>query len=189
MGLNKKVEEEIKKDGFIKKNAKKGGRYVKNETEKFTNMKDIVYYSSYIKKMLHVMNPFKEKEKAREETFDNAIKRLDIDEGQLKNSFSYFKFHFYLGFVLFFASLFFGSYLILLKHNFWAFGPVVACISIGLSFLFIGSFRTFQINKRELCGVMKWKSEGFYFPKKFITNEEIKVAKRRESKKELQKLR
>lgn len=189
MGLNKEVKEEIK-EGFIKKTAKKGAGYVKDETKKFTNMKDIMHYSGMIKSMMSFLNPFKEKDEKnkREETFENAMERLNLTEESLKKSFEYHRFYFYLGVFLCFGSLFFGAYLLIALKNYWSIGPIVACVAIGLSQMFTGSFRTYQINTRQLCDVKTWFDNGIYIPKKFKNDKELKLMEKQKSKEVLKKL-
>lgn len=188
MGLNKEVENEIKKEGFIKKNVKKSGEYLKSEGSKFTNFKDIVFYSSFIKKIVLALNPFKKREKGKEESFENAVKRMNIDEEQMKTAFSYFRFYFIVGLFLFGASLLFGLYLLIFKGNYWAIGPTIACMAIGAAQMVNGSFRTYQINNRILCSMAHWKDNGFYFPTKFKSDSEITTIKRQKAKEELKRL-
>jgi hypothetical protein len=189
MGINKEVEKEMKKEGFIKRNAKKSANYVKNETYTYTNMKDVLFYKGFIYQIIKVLNPFNKKEvKSRTETFENAVKRLNIKEENLYDSFKYYNLTFWLGLVLALSSLLFGGYLLLFKGNIWSLGPTIACISIGFAQMINGSFRTFQINKRELCSLSVWYNSKKFFPSSFKNTETYNKEKRMEEKKSLQRL-
>lgn len=189
MGLNKEIEKKMKKEGFIKRNAKKGANYVKNETYTYTNMKDVVFYKSFIFRIIKVLNPFNKKESEyRTETFENAVKRLNIKEENLYDSFKYYNLTFWLGFLLTFSSLLFGGYLLFFKGNIWAVGPTIACASIGFAQMINGSFRAFQINRRELCSLSVWYKSKNLFPSSFKNTETYNKEKRMEDKKSLQRL-
>lgn len=189
MGINKEVEKEIKEDGFIKKNAKKGAKYIKKETYSYTNMKDVLFYKSFIVNIIKVLNPFnRKKEEVKTETFENAVERLNLKEENLRDSFKYYNLTFWLGLLLAFSSFSFGVYLIFFKGNIWAVGPTVACLAIGFAQMINGSFRTFQINRRELCSFSIWYKNKKFFPSSFKTDKEYQTEKRKEEKKSLQRL-
>lgn len=189
MGMNKNLENDIKKEGFIKRNTKKGGNYVKNEATTFTNFKQIILYKEYIVNMITFLNPFnKEKRESKVETFSNAVRRLNINEKDLNDSFKYYLLTFWLGAFLFISSLLFGGYVLFFKSNIWAIGPTIACIAIGSAQIITGSFRSYQINQRELCSISSWINSKKFIPVNFKNNEEVNKEKRRESKKSLQKI-
>ena len=188
--MNKDLEDEIKKEGFVKKNLKKGKNYIKDEAVSYTGAKNINFFTKRLLKDVNKLNPFKEKEEdGKVETFENAVNRLNLNDQDLKSSYNYYKFYFYFGCALSIISFLTGAYFTIVNNDFWSIGPVIACLCFGFSQIVIGSFRTYQINNRNLCGFEEWKAQGFYFPSKFMSMKEFQTEKRKIEKKALERIK
>lgn len=171
--------------GFFKNTAKKSTGYVKNETSTLLNFKSVKFFGEDIfNTAKKVLNPNSVK-KGKEEKFSNAVKRLNLSEQDLKSSYKTYLFKFYLGISLFLLSLFFGIKLTI-SGTYFTLAPMIGAIAIAVSLIFDGSFRCYQINRRELCSVKQWRQNfDHFFPDKFKDEDKLKEEERKERKKKL----
>lgn len=119
-----------------------------------------------------VLNPLKQRE-GREETFQNAYRRLDLDEETLQRVYFTHRLRFYIGLVFMMGAL--GLMVVaLLSPHWWVGLPALAAAAVCLSQMFSSSLRAYQINHRELVGVdVWWNASKEWWPGPFVTLEEF----------------
>lgn len=124
------------------------------------------------------LNPFAVK-KGRQESFESAILRMGLTEEDIRQSYSNHQLRFYIGISIFLVAII-VLIKMLLQSNWFAIGPAIACMAICISQIFDGSFRTYQIRRRELVSVSEWFADRKeWWPSKLLTVEETEQLKRR----------
>lgn len=126
----------------------------KNYTEKVVNAEEIKSTWSEVTRIAKD-NLLPSKGPVREETFNNAMSRLKLSESDLPKAYLYQLTRLYiftvglaigLGFIVYF----------LITQNFMA---MIACMGFSLAMAalsFQASFRSFQIQRRELVSILFW---------------------------------
>lgn len=166
----------VKKTGGGIKNT------IANEGKTLLNTDEAKRYGSKIiddaKKSL---NPFAVK-KGRQESFEAAMLRMNLTENDIRNVYTNHQLRFYIGTGIMIVAIVVGAKM-LIQSNWFALGPAIACIAICLSQIFDGSFRTYQIRKRELVSVGEWFADkSGWIPTRLLSPEEIEDEKRKAKK-------
>lgn len=171
--------------GIFKKAAKKGTGYVKEEANSLLNLKTAKFFGAdIINSARKVLDPRTVK-KGKEESFSNAVQRLNIKESDLRAAYKNYLFKFYLGISLFLLALFFGLK-ISISSSYFALAPMIGAMAIAISQIFEGSFRCYQINRRELCSVTQWRQNfDNFFPEKFKDDAKLEEEERKSRKRKL----
>lgn len=127
------------------------------------------------------LNPFAVK-KGREESFENAMLRMGLNEENIKNAYFNHQLRFYIGLLIFIIAI-----VVLIKMliigNIFALGPAIACMALCGSQMFDGSFRTYQIRRRQLVSVSEWfNDKKEWWPTTLLSKEEVEALKRKSKK-------
>lgn len=139
------------------------------------------YGSKIISDAKKSLNPLAVK-KGREESFENAMLRMGLNEENIKQAYFNHQLRFYIGLLIFIVAI-----IVLIKMliigNIFALGPAIACMALCCSQMFDGSFRTYQIRKRQLVSVSEWFSDkAEWWPSNLLSKEELEALKRKSKK-------
>lgn len=127
------------------------------------------------------LNPFSVK-KGREESFENAMFRMGLSEEDINQSYTNHQLRFYIGLLIFIVAII-VLIKMLIQGNLFALGPAIACMALCFSQMFDGSFRTYQIRKRQLISISEWASDyKEWWPSRLLTKEEVEALKRKSKK-------
>jgi hypothetical protein len=145
--------------------TKKKGESVAQEGKKYIAADEIKKNASYISQMAKILfNPKETTKNAKQETFLDAQKRLNVSQTDLIKVYKNNVYSFYISIVFSFICLFLVFFNLL---NFSILG-LISSFSILLLCLvqcFKFSFRAFQIRHQKLCPVSDWtKRPGEWFP-------------------------
>ena len=144
---------------------KKSGRNSFEWGKKILNKDDIEQSFNEIKDMYDtVLSPKKQIKNAKQETFTDARRRLNINDLDLLKTYKNYVYCFYLSILFVFICLGLLFYYLFFKQ---AIIPSIAMLSFvlfSLSNAFRFSFRTFQIRHQKLCSVKDWwdRSEEWF---------------------------
>lgn len=144
---------------------KKSGRNSFEWGKKILNKDDIEQSFNEIKDMYDtVLSPKKQIKNAKQETFTDARRRLNINDLDLLKTYKNYVYCFYLSILFVFICLGLLFYYLFFKQ---AIIPSIAMLSFvlfSLSNAFRFSFRTFQIRHQKLCSVKEWwdRSEEWF---------------------------
>lgn len=127
------------------------------------------------------LNPFAVKQ-GRQESFESAMLRMGLNEEDIKQSYANHQLRFYIGLLIFIVAI-----IVLIKMliagNIFALGPAIACMALCLSQMFDGSFRTYQIRKRQLVPISEWIADyNEWWPSRLLSKEEVEALKRKSKK-------
>lgn len=134
------------------------GKRTSDYTAKVVNAEEIKSNASFIKEAgSTLLLPGKTIKNARTESFEEAVRRQNLDEEDLM------RVHFNYS-ASFYVSAFFGAVCFALMANAFVAGSIMYVLSSFAIFLvclanaFRFSFRCFQIRHRKLCPVSEWFS-------------------------------
>lgn len=151
-----------------KKTAGKTFRYVKDD---LLNYKEAKGYFDDFKGIAHEHLDPRTKKSSRQETFANAVERLNLSEADIAGSYKTYSTTFYI--LSFFAGLdLFLMGWLTINYSVWNSLPAIGALLVLVANMFKASFRCFQIRHHELYSVGTWwaaKSEWFpgdYMPPK-----------------------
>lgn len=149
--------------GFIKKWGSSKINKTKEGAKKITNLKEINKNKDSIMEMIDDnLNPYNQKV-ARNETFENAYKRLDLDEDTLEKVYYSHCLRFYLALIIGCVTVILAIKYVI-GGDYWALLPTIACLSLVFAQCVNASFRSYQIIKRELMSFNSWVESKVYFP-------------------------
>ncbi len=145
--------------------AKKKGSNAKEESKKLLGTEEIKKNASFIASMAKVLfNPKETTKNAKQETFMEAKKRLNINEADLIKVYKNHVWSFYLS-LLFALFCLFVLLINVFSFNFVGIFSSLAILLVCLSQCFKFSFRAFQIRHQKLCPVSDWtKRPAEWFP-------------------------
>lgn len=105
---------------------------------------------------------------AHNETFEDAIQRLHLNQIDILKSYKNASYNFYINFFSSLISLSVILYTLFIKQNIlWAI-PMLAILFVFFANLFRYSFRAYQIKHQSLCSVQEWWNNAQdWFPKLF----------------------
>lgn len=129
--------------------------------KKIVGAEDIENSFKEIKNMAStVLSPKKQIENAKNETFTDARKRLNVTEIDLLKNYKNFVYCFYISFI-FTVFCFFGLlYNLFVNQQFISSIAILAILLLCIANSFKFSFRSFQIKHQKLCSVNEWWSRA-----------------------------
>jgi len=125
----------------------------------------------------HLKNKIKPQSN-RKESFNQAYKRLKLNEDKLEEAYNFFVVRFYIFCVFFFIAIIL-TVNAAVNGNATSFFGFLGFIALCLGFMFQSSFRLFQMRKRELCSATVWAAPldewipPFKLEKKYSSSKEI----------------
>ncbi len=145
--------------------AKKKGSDVKDEGKKYLAVEEIKKNASFISSMAKVLfSPKETLKNAKQETFLEARKRLNVNEVELIRIYKNNALSFYISLIFGFICLFF-LLINIFNFNFIGLFSSLSILVLCLVQCFKFSFRAFQIRHQKLCPVSDWtKRPGEWFP-------------------------
>lgn len=135
----------------------KQGDKIKNYGGKLVGSREIETNHNIIRQSISRLFGWRKRE-IKEETFANAYARFGLNESKLKAIYSQFVFRFYLFLAFLFVDVFLLA-LFIAQGNWKGVLPSVGFFAICFTQVFISSFRSYQIKRRELVGFRDWFSD------------------------------
>lgn len=138
--------------------TKKAAKGIKDRTvqygQKVVGFRDIQDGAAEIVDMVGELSDGK-KSRKRQETFSNAVNRLNLNEGDIEGAYKTRQIQFYIwgvatavaiGVIIFSA----------ISGNFMQILAIFGFLALAVAQMFRNSFRCFQINRRDLCEPKLW---------------------------------
>jgi intracellular multiplication protein IcmV len=137
----------------------------------------------FIKDSIKALSPKEQIKNSKNETFEDAMARLNVTEKDLENNYKNFSRITYISIFLTILLFILANYFLFFEHIIIKALSTIVVMFLSLTYSFKFSFRAFQIKHRELCDVKKWwESSSEWLPqlslkKKIIEKTEKKIIK------------
>ena len=129
----------------------------KEEAKKVVGVENIKETTDEIKNLgLKYLTPYKTIKNAKQETFEEAMKRLSVSEIDLLKNYKNFAIAFYVSLLFALISFIGFGYYSFFEQKIIASLSMVAMWLLFMVNAFKFSFRAFQIKHRSLCSVRDW---------------------------------
>jgi hypothetical protein len=117
---------------------------------------------------LKSLRSLKDKRTFKKETFEDAMRRMGVNESNLSDSYRYQKAVFFCWFTLGLIATAMALLTPFFK-NFLVLGPCIGFVALAYGQCYRASYHCYCINHRKLAGIDRWRLSREFFPKQFIS--------------------